>query len=252
MAENEHNLKLDNINTAIRDRVKSFAVKLTTDLVNNLESITITGSSLTNDFRAGKSDINSVLVLAKLDLNSLNVLVSISKTMARKKIAAPLLMTKDYIERSLDVFSIELLDIQLTHETVLGDDPFASLTFAKTDVRLQCERELKAMLIRLRHGYIASAGDKRLLRDILISTVIGTVPLLRAMLWLKDVDRPRISQAVLEKAAGEFSIETDSLIRALKWRNENIHPGKDETINAYEPIYETIERLSLIVDKLEV
>ena len=72
------------------------------------------------------------------------------------------------------------------------------------------------------------------------------------MLWLKDVDRPKISQAVLEKVAGEFSIETDSLISVLKWRNENIHPGKDETISAYEPIYETIEQLSLIVDKLEV
>ena len=59
----------------------------------------------------------------------------------------------------------------------------------RQNVRLQCERELKAMLVRLRQGYIAAAGDQRMVRDILISTAKGLTPLLRAMLWI-DGCRP--------------------------------------------------------------
>lgn len=251
MAANNNELKLAPLRSEIRDAVRIFAEKLIEKLGENLKSITIVGSSLTGDFVPGKSDINSVLVLAKQDLGSLNALADMARSMRKKKLAAPLLMTPAYIERSRDVFGIELLDFQLTHQTILGDDPFAELSFAKKDVRLQCERELKAMLIRLRQGYIAAAGQKRLIRDILISAVSGLVPLLRAMLWLKDSDRPSQAEAVFTKAAAEFSVKTDCLISARNWRHEKVRLGDDKIQRNFEAIYEATDRLAVIVDELE-
>ena len=171
-------LKLDAIGASIRDGVTSFCEKTLPALGDNLRSITVVGSSVTEDFKPGLSDINTVLVLGKQDIASLNALASLVRSMGRKKISPPLLMTESYIERSRDVFGVEFLDFQLSHRTILGDDPFAALTFDKKDVRLQCERELKAMLIRLRQGYIASAASKTLVRDILISAAKGLEPLL--------------------------------------------------------------------------
>ena len=162
MTENKINLKIDALHMQIRDSVKAVAEKLSTALSDNLQSITVVGSSLTEDFRSGQSDINTVLVLGKQNLGSLNAVASLAKPMSRKKISPPLLMTQSYIERSRDVFGVEFLDFQLVHETIMGDDPFTSLAFDKKDVRIQCERELKAMLIRLRQGYIAAAANKKL------------------------------------------------------------------------------------------
>ena len=252
MGENKNNLKLDAVRDEIRDSVKVFAEKLTAGLGGNLQSITIVGSSLTEDFVPGQSDINTVLVLGKQTPGSLKAIAGMAKSMSKKKISAPLLMTADYIERSRDVFGIEFLDLQLTHKTILGSDPFEKLTFAKADVRLQCERELKATLIRLRQGYIASAANKRLVRDILVSAVGSLVPLLRAMLWLKDVDRPRRAEPVFTKAAAEFSISVDSLITVRKWRHKKVRLQESEITAAFESIYKTVEQLALIVDKLEV
>jgi len=161
-------------------------------------------------------------------------------------------MTPSYIERSRDVFGVEFLDLQLTHLTILGDDPFASLTFDKKDVRLQCERELKAMLIRLRQGYIAAAANKKLVRDILISTAKGLAPLLRAILWLKDIDRAAGTEPTFSRAASEFSINMDSLITAGKWQHQKIQLSKTEMENTFESIYSTVEQLASTVDKLEV
>ena len=252
MSQDETNLKLESLNVQIRDSVKDFAEKLMTALGDSLQSITVVGSSLTDDFAPAQSDINTVIVLGEQKLSSLNVIAAMAKPMGRKKISPPLLMTPSYIERSLDVFGVEFLDFQLTHQTVLGDDPFAALTFEKNDVRLQCERELKAMLIRLRQGYIAAAANKKLVRDILISTARGLAPLLRAMLWLKDLDRASGSNATFVKAAGEFSIKTDSLADAGRWRREKIRLSETQMENAFESIYATVEQLAGIVDELEV
>ena len=252
MADDETSLKLDTVRDAIREPLKAFSERIVAELGDNLKSITVVGSSLTEDFKPGQSDINTVIVLGRQTLGALNTIGGLAKPMSKKKISAPLLMTPSYIERSLDAFGIEFLDFQLTHQTILGSDPFASLNFDKKDVRLQCERELKAMLIRLRQGYIAAAANNRLVRDILISTTKGLAPLLRAMLWLKDGERPAESEATFSKAGEEFSVNMDSLIRTGRWRHEKVRLGETETQNVFESVYTTVERLALMVDKLEV
>jgi hypothetical protein len=251
MAAKNDELKLAPLRSEIRDSVSTFAEKLIEKLGENLKSITIIGSSLTGDFVPGKSNINSVLVLAKQDLGSLNSLAEMARSMRKKKLAAPILMTTAYIERSRDVFGIEFLDFQLIHQTILGDDPFAELSLTKENVRLQCERELKAMLIRLRQGYITAGGQKRLIRDILISAVSGLAPLLRAMLWLKDSDRPDVAQAVFTKAQAEFSVKTDCLINARNWRHKKVRLGDNEIQQNFEAVYATTDRLAVIVDEFQ-
>jgi hypothetical protein len=252
MTENKNDLKIDALHMQIRDSVKDFAERLFAALGDNLQSMTVVGSSLTEDFRPGQSDINTVLVLGKHNLQSLNSIAQLAKPMSRKKISPPLLMTQSYIERSRDVFGVEFLDFQLAHETIMGDDPFASLAFDKKDVRLQCERELKAMLIRLRQGYIAAAANKKLVRDILISTAKGMTPLLRAMLWLKDIDRSARLEPTFVKAAEEFSIDMNPLTSAIKWRHEKTRLSETEMENAFESVYSVVEQLAGIVDKLKV
>ncbi len=236
----------------IQEAVKDFSGRVSQALRNNLKSITLVGSSLTADYKPGQSDINTVLVLDKHTTSALNAVASLAKPMGKKKISPPLLMTLPYIERSRDVFGVEFLDFQLTHRTVLGEDPFASLSFEKKDVRLQCERELKATLIRLRQGYIASAANRKLVRDILISTAKALAPLLRAMLWLKDIERDGETGPTFSKAADAFSIKTDSLITADQWRYEKIRLSEHEMENAFESIYSTVDNLADTVDKLEV
>ena len=243
---------LDALPALIRDDVKDFSEKVSETLGDNLQSITVVGSSLTADFKPGQSDINTVLVLTRQNLNALNAIASLAKPMRKKNISSPLLMTPSYIERSSDVFGVEFLDFQLTHQTVLGEDPFAPLTFEKNNVRLQCERELKATLIRLRQGYIAAAANRRLVRDILISTAKAMAPLLRAMLWLKDIERVSETTPTFTKAADTFSIKMDSLMTTDQWRHEKIRLNEAEMETTFESVYSTVDKLAELVDTLEV
>jgi len=122
---------------------------------DKIHSIHITGSALTDDFSSGASDINSIIVLNKMDLKFLEDFAPLGKKFGKKQISSPLIMTPDYITSSLDVFPVEFLTIKLLHKTVFGEDIFNDLEINSSDLRYQCERELKVKLIGLRQGYLS-------------------------------------------------------------------------------------------------
>jgi hypothetical protein len=251
MAETSTILKLDGVAQIVAEPLTLLADRLRDGLGENLKSITVIGSTLTPDFRPGVSDINTVVVLERLDVPALGAIASLAKPMGRKRLSPPLLMTTSYIARSRDVFGVEFLDFQLTHATILGADPFASITFEKGDVRLQCERELKAILIRLRQGYLAAAGNRKVVRDILISTAKGLAPLLRAMLWLKDEERPATMDATLRKAADVFKVALEPARTAEQWRYEKPRLAQTDVERAFAAVFGAVDQLATTIDKLE-
>jgi len=249
----EQQLKLDGLRSDIREAVSVFGERLFEALGENLKSITVVGSSLTEDFTPGSSDINTVLVVGERSMAVLKSIGAMGKPMSKKRISAPLLMTKAYIERSLDVFGVEFYNFQLVHETVYGEDPFAGLEFAKADVRAQCERELKASLIRLRQGYISAAGNRKLVRDLLATAANSLVPLLRGMLWLKGIKVPKSANEVLSESKRAFGIDADSAIEEARGRGyAKVRGTEEQTTEMFESIYRSVDTLSRIVDELEV
>ena len=153
---NDINLKAD-----IADRFKPFLDKVLEQHQDLIHSVHIVGSALTQDFDHKASDINSVIVLKKMDLKFLEFLAPLGKKFGRKRIAAPLIMTPEYIDTSLDVFPIEFFNIQQLHLTIYGDDNWLDLNIKKSDLRRQCEQELKVRHIGLRQGYVSAAGDQK-------------------------------------------------------------------------------------------
>ena len=140
----ESDPKCDAVHQEAQSAVRFLVQKLTDDLGDNLESLSVVGSALTGDFHPRKSDINTVAVVGTRSQKLLRQLAGYGSSMGRLRLQAPLLMTKEYIQQSLDVFGVEFLDFQLNHATIVGTDPFKELAFKKEDVRLQCERELKS------------------------------------------------------------------------------------------------------------
>ena len=252
MTQIQKDLTLDGIDPSLVEPLTLLADGLRAALAGNLGSLTVVGSALSDDYRPGSSDINAVVVLNEHSTAALGAIAGMAKPMRKKHVAPPLLMTKAYIERSRDVFGVEFLDFQLTHRTILGDDPFAALTFAKSDVRLQCERELKATLIRLRQGYIAAAGHRKLVRDVLIATAKGLAPLLRAMLWLKDLDRPATMEATFRAGTTAFGVNLEGAVAAERWRYERPRLSDSDIDGTFASIYTAADRLATLVDELEV
>lgn len=251
MPNNAPELHLDGVNPVLHTPLNAAATAWSSLLDEHLLGITVVGSCLTADYRPGQSDINTVLLLDAVVPSLLDALTSSMRVLGRKqRMAIPLLMTEDYLNQSRDVFGIEFLDFQLAHHTVLGDDPFADLKFSHADVRLQCERELKADLIRLRQGYMTASGKDPLICEVLMAGVKSLGPLLRAMLWLHDQTREASMQSTLRQGAAQFDFDAAILEQVSAWRQQKTRPKGAPLRQAFEKVYALIHALADTVDRM--
>jgi hypothetical protein len=245
-------INVDSLRDEIREPVRFFAQRLQEDVGENLQSFTVIGSSLTADFNPKRSDINTILVIEHRSHKLLKLLAGLGEAMGRKRLRAPLLMTREYIERSLDVFGIEFLDFQHNHQTVFGADPFADLVFQKQWVRLQCERELKSALIQLRQGYIRALGKHNYVGSLLVDCVKKLIVLMRTMLWLTDIDRPREVGPTVDQAAERFAVPIKGRDAALALYEKGGLPAADLMDPMFEDVYQMVDHLGKLVDQMKV
>lgn len=128
--------------------------------------------------------LQSVVVLESLETSFLDRLGEYGMQLGELNVMAPLIMTPEYIQDSRDTFPLALMEIQQTGRTVHGQDYFRDLSFEKADVRLQCERVLKTVLIDLRQRRVASAGDESVWPEIYAAALEECYRVLRGLLWL--------------------------------------------------------------------
>lgn len=151
----------------------------------NVLGVTVYGAALDSGFEPGRQAARNVVVLEHVDLDLLRRVAEHGVHLARSGIEAPLIMTPAYIDGSRDTFPLELLEIAQRHVTIDGEDYFAALAFEADHVRLQCEHELKALLIRLRRGLLSAAGRTAPIPALLADACDDLLRVLRGMLWLK-------------------------------------------------------------------
>ncbi len=181
----EEKLNLTGVPEAVRGGVENYVRLLKDAGSGKVESLTLYGRVTSEDFDKTRDVIRNVVVVERVDLSALRALSKHGLALGKAGVAAPLIMTPDYIKSSLDTFPIELLDIQLRHIVVFGNDHFETLTFEESHMRLQCERELKAILIGLRQGLLAAAGREKVLGAMERDASEGLLRTMRGMLWLK-------------------------------------------------------------------
>ncbi len=214
-----------------------------------LRSIAVVGSAVTPDYRPGVSDVNSVFVLDRIDVDFLDDLANLGKSAGKKGIAIPLLMTPLYIKRSLDVFPLEFLEFRYAHVTVFGDDYLADLAIGKDHVRLAAERELKSLAINLRRGYLSCLGRQRHLAALLVSSLNSVVPVLRGILFLKDAPPLPTKAEIIARAAAVLSFDAAPFEKILSLRDVKPRYDWQYLQETYKGLYDVVQILIEQVDR---
>jgi hypothetical protein len=243
---------LDNLKEEVRERMGPFLDEVLEGHGDNMHSIHITGSALTGDFNPKTSDVNSVFVLKEMDLGFLEHIAPRGKKYRKQKVASPLIMTPVYISNSVDVFPIEFLNIKLIHETVYGEDIFRDIEIHASDLRHQCERELKVKLIGLRQGYMSSMGDTKTITEGLTGSITGYVPLFRGIISLLGKTPPVLNSDVLGALGEAAGVDCGIFEKVLIAKKENVKPGIEELNRMFEQYYAATEQLGRVVNEIKV
>ncbi len=244
-------LNLDKLKPVSAKKIKPFLEEILSKYQEKIHSIYVTGTAITDDFDEKVSDVNSIFVLKEMDLKFLEILAPIGKKYGKQKVAAPLIMTPDYIRTSLDVFPIELLNFKLIHSTVFGEDILADIETNKMDLRHQCERELKVKLIWLRQGYISSLGNRKVLTEGFVNSITGYISLFRGIIVLLGKEPPVKQSDVIATLSEAANIDTNVFVKVLKEKHEKIKLSIEELNTIFEDYYAATEKLGKIVDEIK-
>jgi hypothetical protein len=123
-----------------------------------LLSVVLYGSAAAGDHAGGKSDVNLLAVTHPLAPGDLLGLTKAVTPWMKQGNPVPLFLTLEHLCDFVDVFPIEILDMQGNHQVLHGSDPLDSLKVSLDHLRVELEHELQGKLLQLKSRYILTGG----------------------------------------------------------------------------------------------
>lgn len=232
----EPDAKLEQVVESLRQPLRDLERLVAQTAGANLKGLTLFGRITHPTFDPSYRTARSVMVVERADLGMLRRLAEHGLRLGRAGIAAPLVMTPKYIAASLDTFPLEFIEIKQHHLTLRGEDHFDGLEVKDTDVRLQCERELKVLLIGLRQGLLSAAGREKFIEVVADDATEAVLRSLRGILWLSGRKEGKPDDEVVDEAETLIKRKFPGVRRSL---DPSATVGWDE----FETLYSDVEAL---------
>jgi len=178
-------------------RISDFGTAVREALGSRLVCCALAGSAVADDWVAGRSDVNTIIVAEPLDATVLESLGPVVRGFTAHRFAVPLLVDPEFLARARDVFPMELDDIRRQHRILEGRDVLTDLVVERGALRRQCEHEARSRLLRLRALCLLTEAAGANLEPPLLDSVKSVLVLLRHLVRLHgDACGPRYTDAL--------------------------------------------------------
>jgi len=231
------------------DKINEFVKRVREACGANAESVILFGSAVSGDYHPGLSNLNLLCVLRDSSIAALRPLAPVAKWWDRQKQPPPLCMTREELERSTDVFTIELLDMQQHHRVFFGEDVVERLQIPMSLHRVQVEYELREKLILLRQQFLLASENNSRLRELLLRSVPSFATLFRhALIALGDASHSGRREAV-QALAKRVGFDPSAINSLLDAREKKVDLKKIDLHDLFARYLATIEKVTGAVDK---
>jgi hypothetical protein len=216
----------------------------------NLQSVILYGSAAGGEFHPEFSNLNLLCILRETSIAALNALVPVVQWWNRHKHPVPLLLTREELQRSADVFSIEFLDMQQRHRVLFGDDVLAGLHVPMNLHRAQVEYELREKLILLREHALLAAGDRKRLWDVLLHSLPAFTTLFRHTLIALGDPAPDSQRAALQALSGRISFDGSAFLQVLDVREYKVNRKQLDVTDVFARYLAAAQQATAAVDTM--
>jgi predicted nucleotidyltransferase len=161
--------------------------KTSAALGGRLVAVILYGSGASGEHHAKFSDLNVLCVVTKIDARELADVEPVVKWWRGEGNPSPLLLSRDEVRTSTDVFAIEFHDMLEQRRVLHGEDVIAGLQIDRVFYRAQVEHDLFSKLLRLRQKAAAMLSDRDALLTLMLDSVSTFCVLLRHALALGGI-----------------------------------------------------------------
>jgi len=191
---------------------------------DRLVGATLYGSAIGDGFDPAHSDVNVAFVLSALTPAELDSLRGAHREWRKSRITRPLLLTRDTLARSLDVFPLEYLLIREHHRTLFGEDCFAGLAIERPALREAVERVLRAQELAVAWTYLALADTPSGARHWAARSGTAIAASASGLLYLAGDPIPVTRPELASRCAARFGIMAEEMLLLLDRRPESRAP----------------------------
>ncbi len=235
--------------------LNSFVEEVQKIFKDRLTTVFLYGSCAVEDCSKIFNDLNVMVVINNLCAKDLDDAHKISVKFAKKAKSLPIFMDEDEWYNSSDIYAMEYSDIKDRHKILFGKDIISDLKVEKHNLRVQCEREVKNLLIRLRQTYLVSSNDKKAIKNLIFKSSKAFVAIFRAILKLLDMQVPITHFDVVKGFSDKMSEENlefdkDLFLCILDFKKRCIN--SKQLIEVIQKLIDSTDYVLKYVDKLKV
>jgi|SRR5579872_63488 len=231
-------------------QIDEFVARMKQAAGENLEAIILYGSAASGEFHPDFSNVNLLCVLRQTSFAALGALEGVVNWWTGKKYRSPLLLTREEIQRSTDVFSIEFLDMKRRHRMLLGEDVLTDLEVPMHFHRAQLEYELREKLILLRQSLLLAGGDKKRLWDLLLSSFSTFITLFRHVLIALGSPIPNSKRETLQALAARVAFDPSAFSQLLDIRERKVDRKEFDVRDVFARYLLAVQQVITTVDTM--
>ncbi len=237
-------------NTIPEKQISEFVTRLQQAAGTNLESVILYGSAVSGDYDPGYSNINLLVSLKDTALPKLLALAPAVEAWTRQKRHMPLLITRQELERSADVFAIELMDMQRQHRVLFGPDVVAPLQISMHLHRAQLEYELREKLILLRQRLLTEASDEKRTWNLILRSLPAFTTLFRHAIIAQGQPVPATRRESVKALAASLGFDASPFEQLLDIREHRAHPEQFRVQEVAARYLAAVEQVTAAVDRM--
>jgi hypothetical protein len=230
--------------------ISDFVSRLQAAAGANLESVILFGSAVAGDFHPEFSNLNLFCVIQDSSFAALQALAPAVKWWDAQKQPPPLFMTRAEIARSVDVFTIELIDMQQHHRVLFGEDVVQGLTIPANLHRVQVEYELREKLVLLRQHLLLASGSESRMWELLLRSISSFATLFRHALIVLGDDAPVGKREAVQALAKRIGFDASGILQVMDIRERKSDRKKFNVADVFSRYLAALEQVTAAVDKM--
>ena len=225
-----------------------FIEELKNTLGENLVSVIAFGSQA--NVEDAKSNLNLMIVTNELTAENLYDISKPVKKWVKGKNPIPVIMNRDEWYSSFDVYAIEYADIKENYRIIYGEDLVPTICINKYFLRLQCESELKSLLLKYKNNFLMNVKSDREMKKLLNNVIKTLLVIFRSVLRLHDSAVPYRAVDIIEFASNYLSFNQIAMSKIAKVRYENEDYTKQELLFIEAELVKDIQNILKQVDAM--
>ncbi len=227
----------------VRPVLRTYLADLAQLFGDSLEAVLLYGSAVQGEFLPGRSNLNLLVLLAAHGIGLLQHYAKIHRRWSREQIAVPLFLTRAELAASLGLFPLEYLEIREHHRLLAGRDPFPDLPLDLRRLPEECERELWAILLRVRQRFVEGTGSAEAAVILLTVSVAGLLACLRGVARLRERPAAKTSDELIADLQTALELDLAPVREVLDLKRGRLTPGQLEVPRLLDRYCGTLQAL---------